>query len=108
MNHKKIVCVLISLSMVLPVASLAGALERYYVPQQRSEPAAQPEVKARSGGISEDVYTRFKAEIQGYDREKRNKLETQFRTQLKNAMRERNDEAVSHYERLIGILNSDK
>lgn len=107
MSHKNIAGVLITLIMALPVASLAGALERYYVPQQMSEPA-QPAPKARSGGISEDVYTRFKAEIQGYDREKRNKLETQFRSQLKNAMREKNDEAVSHYERLIGILNSDK
>jgi len=105
---KKIVCILISLSLALPAVLFAGALERYYVPQQMQEPAVQSEAPPRASYVREDVYDRFRAEIQGYDRDKKNKLEIHFRTQIKKAMREKNGEAVSHYERLIGILNSDK
>jgi len=100
-------CILIFLGMALPLNVSAGALEKYYVPQQQSGSAAQS-VTPSSGYVNQDVYTKFKAEVQGYNRDQKNKLARLFRSRLKQANREKNQAAVSHYERLIGILNAEK
>jgi hypothetical protein len=104
--------ILILLGMALPLDSSAGALEKYYVPQQQQQQqqsgSATQSVTPSSGYVNQDVYIKFKAEIQGYDRAQKSKLESYFRTKLTKARREKNNAAVSHYERLIGILSSGK
>ena len=49
-------CILIFLGMALPLNVSAGALEKYYVPQQQSGSAAQS-VTPSSGYVNQDVYT---------------------------------------------------
>ena len=104
--------IVILLGMALPLDSSAAALERYSV-QQQQQPLQQSgsvmqSVTPSPGYVNQDVYIKFKVEIQGYDRDKKTKLEAYFRSQLTQAKREKNNAAISHYERLIGILSSGK
>jgi len=102
--------IVILLGMALPLDSSAAALERYSVQQQplQQSGSVMQSVTPSPGYVNQDVYIKFKVEIQGYDRDKKTKLEAYFRSQLTQAKREKNNAAISHYERLIGILSSGK
>lgn len=100
--YRKIPHILIYLSLVAPVVLSAGALERYHVPQQKSDPSTQSGTRS----VNEEVYARFRDKVNGYSPAKKEKLREQYRNKMKQAIREKNIEAASHYERLIEILNS--
>jgi hypothetical protein len=95
---RKRASVLIVVGLVLPVVLSAGALERYYVPQESTKSAAPQ--------IDQQVYNEFRAKAAGYPPEKREKLKTYYRQKMKQAVRDRNFDAASHYQKLLDILNS--
>ena len=101
--YKKKVYVLIYLSMVLPVLLSSGALDRYTIPQQQSKQMVQPKAI-----VNESVYHDFKKQIQDYTPERKEDMKAYYRKKMKEAVGARNFDAASHYERLIGILNSSK
>lgn len=103
-----IICFMICIGMAQPAVVSAAALDRYSVSQPEPVNRTQSAVKSRSGYVQEEVYERFRSEIQGYDRVKKEELERQFRDQAKKAEKEGNNSAVVHYERLIGILLMSK
>lgn len=100
--YKNKIYVLICLSMLAPILSLGGALDRYTVPQQKSGHAIQT-----PGTVSESVYIDFMKETSNYSRAKKEEMKAYYHKKLKEAVREKNFEAAMHYERLIGILNSN-
>jgi len=103
-----IVCFVICIGMAHPAVVSAAALDRYSVSQPEPVNRAQSAERSRSGYVQEEVYERFKSEIQGYDRVKKEELERQFRDQARKAEKEGNNSALVHYERLIGILLMSK
>jgi len=103
---KGIVYFLIGLGMAQPMVVSAAALEKYSVPEPGIR--AQSDVRARPGFVDEAVYERFKDEIRGYDRGKKEEMERYFRDQAIRAKKDGNKDAVLHYERLIGILVMSK
>lgn len=90
--------ILILAGLTLPVLLSAGALERYYVPQESS--------KSTAPQIDQQVYNDFRAKAAGYSPQKREKLKTYYRQKMKQAVRDRNFDAASHYQKLLDILNS--
>ena len=106
--RKNIVWVLICIGMALPAVVSAAALDRYSVSQPEPVNRSQSVVPSRPGYVQEEVYERFKAEIQGYDKVKKEELERHFRDQARKAEKEGNNNALVHYERLIGILLMSK
>ena len=99
---KNKVYILIYLSIILPVLLSAGALDRYTIPQQHPERTVQPK-----STVNESVYIDFRNQTRNYSRAKREEMKEYYRKKLKEAVRERNFDAASHYERLIGILNTN-
>lgn len=104
--YRNIISVLIYLSMMLPIISLAAALNKYAVPQQES--GFQLDRNERPGYVGEDVYKKFMDKIRDYSQEKKDKLVNHFRGQIKKAKKVENTEAVAYYQRLIGILSTNK
>jgi hypothetical protein len=105
---KSIVCFLICFTMAQPMVVSAARLEKYSVPQPEPGMRGQSDVRARSGSVDEQVYERFKDEIRGYDRVKKDEMEQYFREQAIRAKKDGNKDSVLHYERLIGILVMSK
>jgi hypothetical protein len=103
-----IVCFVICIGLAQPAVVSAAALDRYSVSQPEPVNRAQTPVNARFGYVQEEVYERFRSEIQGYDQAKKEELERQFRDQARKAEKEGNNGALVHYERLIGILLMSK
>lgn len=87
---------LIYLGMTLPGDSIAAALEKFKVPQ--SDTQSRP---------SDDVYSKFEEEVKSYSPNKKQAQKKYFNRQLTKARSEGNPGAVAHYERLLGILESD-
>lgn len=106
--RKNIVWFLIGIGMAQPAVVSAAALDRYSVSRPEPVNRTQSAERARSGYVKEGVYERFKSEIQGYDQVKKEELERQFRAQARKAEKEGNNDALLHYERLIGILIMSK
>ena len=105
--YKKIVCVLVYLSMTLPVASSAEALKRYSVPQQEPVSTVRPDAKVLPSYVSEDVYEEFRVKIQNLSQDKKDELVKHFRAKVKQAKRDRNKGAEAYYQRLIGIIETN-
>ena len=95
---RKIVNILISLGLAAPAILSAGALERYQVPQESA--------KSATIHIDKKVYTDFRKKVEGYTPEKRDDLKKYYRQKMKQAIRDKNFGAASHYEKLLDILNS--
>ncbi|WP_345974918.1 hypothetical protein [Sulfurimonas sp. HSL3-7] len=95
---KKTMNILIFLTLAAPAAVTAGALERYQVPEVKSNSA---EIR-----VEEKVYTDFRNKAKEYSPEKREKLKAYYRQKMKQSVRERNFDAASHYQKLLDILNS--
>lgn len=95
---KKRVNILVFLALAAPGALSAGALERYQVPEVSGKSA---EIR-----VEEKVYTDFRNKVKDYSPEKREKLKAYYRQKMKQAVRERNFDAASHYQKLLDILNS--
>ena len=98
--YKAKVYILIYLSMMLPVFLSAAALNKYTAPAQSASSVQTKEV------VSESIYIDFRQQVRGYSHEKKEKMKMYYRKKLKDAKRMKNLDAVSHYERLLGILNS--
>jgi len=94
------VYILICLSMMLPVLLSAAALNKYTAPTQSTSSVQTKET------VNERIYTDFRQQVSGYSPEKKEKMKTYYRKKLKDAIRMKNFDAASHYERLLGILNS--
>ncbi len=92
--------ILIYLSMMLPVLLSAAALNKYTAPAQSTSSVQAKEI------VNESVYTDFRQKVRNYSPEKKEKMKTYYRKKLKDAIRMKNMDAASHYERLLGILNS--
>jgi len=97
---KSKVYIFIYLSMILPVFLSAAALNKYTAPTQ-SVTSVQPKVT-----VNESIYVDFRELVHDYSPEKKEKMKTYYRKKLKDAIRMKNLDAASHYERLLGILNS--
>lgn len=102
--YKKKIYVFIYLSIMLPVLLLAGALERYTVPQQQSGKRAQPDTIVHPGYVSEEVYTEFEEKISGLSSKDKKELKEYYSNKRDNAVKENNMQAANHYIRLINIL----
>ena len=96
---KNKVTILIYLSVMLPVFSSAAALNKYSAPVQSSH------VQSKAT-VNDSIYADFREKTRHYSDEKKEKMKTYYRKQLKDAIRMKNMDAASHYERLLGILNS--
>jgi len=106
--YKKIIYVLICLIMMLPTLLSAAALDRYSVPQQ--EPGYTPPPRTTEsppGDVSEDVYIKFERKVSKYSPAQKEKLKEDYSEKKANALRERNFDAATYYQRLIDILNSN-
>ena len=95
---KKTVNILISLGLAAPAVLSAGALQRYQVPEMNTKPATI--------SVEEKVYTDFREKVKGYSPEKREKLKEYYRQKMKQAVRNRDFDAATHYQKLLDILNS--
>ena len=95
---KKTINILISLALAAPWVLSAGALERYQVPEVKSKSA---EIR-----VEEKVYTDFRNKVKEFSPQKREKFKAYYRQKMKQAVRERNFDAASHYQKLLDILNS--
>jgi len=93
------VYILIYLSMMLPVFLSAAALNKYTAPAQSS--SVQSKVT-----VNKSIYVDFREQVRNYSPEKKEKMKMYYRKKLKDAIRMRNLDAASHYEQLLGILNS--
>ena len=101
---KEISHIPIVLGLLTPVVLSAGALERYSVPQQQMQ---QPGYGKQPGirSVDEDVYTRFRDKVSGYSEAQKEELIKYYSKKKKQAYRDKNYDAVSHYARLIDILH---
>ena len=97
--YKTKVYILIFLGMMLPVLLSAAALNKYAAPAQSAS-------SVQTKTVNERIYTDFRQQVRGYSPEKKEKMRTYYRKKLKDAIRMKNLDAASHYERLLGILNS--
>ena len=95
---RKIFNILISLGLATPIILSAGALDRYQVPQKST--------KSATIHVDKKVYIEFREKVKGYSPEKREKLKEYYRQKMKQAIRDKNFDAASHYEKLLDILNS--
>ena len=89
--------------MILPVFLSSGALDRYTIPQQQSQQMVQPKAS-----VNKSVYDDFKKKTDSYSPAKKEEMKAYYRKRMKVAVRDRNFDAASHYERLIGILNTSQ
>jgi len=98
--YKNKVYILICVSVMLPVFLSAAALNKYTAPTQS---ASSMQTKKT---VNDSVYSDFQRQVRGYSPEKKKKMTNYYRKKLKDAVRMKNMDAASHYERLLGILNS--
>ena len=103
--YKKPVCFLISLILVLPLATSAEALKRYTLPPQNVMSIEQQQ--AVNPGVSEDVFDRFRQKIKGYSQEEKDRLVDYYRGKIRQARAADNQTAVAYYQRLIGIIKAN-
>ena len=107
--YKARIYIFIYLSIVLSVFLSAGALERYTIPQQQQSGIYKSKsysVQPKSA-VDSSTYTEFENKVKSLLPTEREKLKEYYRKKLKEAVRNRNFDAASHYERLIGILSSN-
>lgn len=92
----------IYLSIIVPIHLSAAPLDKYYVPKQ-SEHTTAPITT-----VSQSVYSDFKNAIRNYSPQKKEKMRQYYSKKMQDAVRDRNFDAATHYERLIVILNASK
>ena len=85
--RKNRVYILIYLSMLLPVLLLTEVLA------------------SSTSHVSDDVYIEFRTKTNNYSAAQIAELKTYYHYKTKEAIRERNIHAASHYQRLIDIIN---
>ena len=100
---KNKVYILIYLSIVLPTFVWGAALERYTVPEQKKSGYTTPPKTA----VSESVYDDFRNQIRNYSQAEKERMIRYYLRKKNEASEERKFDAKAHYERLIGILNSN-
>jgi len=105
---KKTLYGLISLGIFIPAVISGAALDRYSVPGQSvisDEPAA---TVPRPGRVNEEVYQKFRRDVEKYDQAQKEKLKKYYSGQLRRAVKGKNMDAALHYEKLIAILNEEE
>ncbi|RLA70830.1 MAG: hypothetical protein DRG09_02135 [Epsilonproteobacteria bacterium] len=89
----------IYLSILVPVLLSAAALNKYTAPIQSVSSTQSKKT------VNESVYVDFQQQVHDYSPKKKEKMKTYYRKKLKDAIRIKNLDAATHYERLLGILN---
>jgi len=90
----------ICLCILLPVFLQAAALHKYTAPIQSVTTIETKKI------VNESIYIDFQRLADSYSPDKREKMKAYYRQKLKDAVSVRNLDAATHYEKLLGILNS--
>jgi hypothetical protein len=90
----------IYLLILLPIFLQAAALNKYTAPTQSATSMQTKEI------VNQRIYIDFQRLVDSYSPQKREKMKAYYHQKLKDAIRVRNLDAATHYEKLLGILNS--
>jgi len=96
-NRRKIAISLACLLALAPIAALAEALQKFYVPP----PSKQQNLQQHRV----DPYAKFKSYIQRQPRDKQKELLKRYESNYEDAKRRNDEERKIYYSNLIAILN---